>query len=203
MAKQKTQNPVKTTEITPVRDRVLDAALELARDSRWADIGLTDIARVSGVGLDVIRDHFVDKDDILVEFGRRVDRVVLNRFPAGTFDDDTPHRDRLFDILMERFDVLNDNRHAVLSFAASFRGDPKQLVIGLPHLGRSMEWMLAAAGIDTPGWMGALKITGIVGVYLYAARTWMNDDSPDMAKTMAALDRALSRADGLAERFLG
>lgn len=192
--------PVRTI---PVRDRVVHAALALAADLRWVDVSLNDVARHADIDLATLREHFMDKDDILVAYGRMVDCIVLDRFPAGTFDIETPHRDRLFDILMERFDVLNDDRDAVLSFLDSFKGDPKQAIIGLPHLGRSMEWMLAAAGIDMPGWMGAVKVTAVTGVYLYAARAWMHDDSADLSKTMAALDRGLARIDGWAERVFG
>ena len=34
-------------------------------------------------------------------------------------------------------------------------------------------------------------------VMAYALRAWMNDDTDDMAKTMAALDKALDRAERL------
>ena len=186
-----------------VPDRVLDAALELAADLRWDDVGLGDIARRAGVDMATMREHFADKDDILIAYGRRVDRIVLGRFPTDTFDDETPHRDRLFDVLMERFDVLNDNRDAVLSFLLSFRTDPKNALCGLPHLGRSMEWMAACAGLELSGLMGAVKITGVTGVYLYTARAWMHDDSVDMAKTMAALDRGLGHLDNMAARVFG
>jgi hypothetical protein len=38
-------------------------------------------------------------------------------------------------------------------------------------------------------------------LWLNALRTWMRDDSDDMAKTMATLDRGLGRAERLS-RFL-
>jgi hypothetical protein len=101
-------------------------------------------------------------------------------------------------MLMERFERLNKDRAAVVSILGSFKDDPKQMVISLPHLGRSMTWILEAAGIETLGWRGALRVAGLSVVYLYVLRVWTGDDTPDMPKTMAALDRALARVESWA-----
>ena len=53
--------------------------------------------------------------------------------------------------------------------------------------------MLSAGGLR-----GALRIKALGLVYLATLRVWLRDDSPDMAPTMAALDRHLRRLDGLA-----
>jgi hypothetical protein len=37
----------------------------------------------------------------------------------------------------------------------------------------------------------------LTALYLYTVRTWIEDDSEDMAKTMAALDKNLERAEGV------
>ena len=64
-----------------------------------------------------------------------------------------------------------------------------------------MIWMLEAAGIPANGPRGAVIALGLAGIYLYTLRIWVGDNSPDMGKTMAALDRALDRAEGLCNRF--
>jgi len=66
----------------------------------------------------------------------------------------------------------------------------------------SMVWMAQAAGLDTSGVAGALRVSGLFGVWLQAARAWDRDESPDLSGTMVALDRALDRAESFG-RFLG
>lgn len=188
-----------TTKSAPVKERAVDAALALAAEKGWTQVGLGDIARRAKVPLRELHDHFEDRADILAAYGRMIDRRVLEN--TGENDSDLSPRDRLFDILMERLDVINEQREGVCAVLKSFCFDPKQAIIGLPHLGRSMSWMLEAAGIDTTGVRGALHVAGLTGVYLKTLRTWMNDDSPDMGKTMAALDKYLGRAEQLAESF--
>lgn len=179
------------------KDRILDAALALAAAQGWGDVTLSGIAHESGLPLAALRAHVEDKTDILALLGRRIDRRTLEA--SGSADPSISTRDRLFDILMERFDVLNEYRPAILSILESFKCDPKQAVISCPHLARSMNWMLEAAGENTKGLKGALKVAGLTALYIKTLRVWREDESPDLARTMAALDKDLSRAERLAE----
>ncbi len=61
--------------------------------------------------------------------------------------------------------------------------------------------MLEAAGIDTGGYKGAIKIAGLTALYLKTLKTWREDDSEDMAKTMAELDKNLERSEQWAGSF--
>lgn len=185
----------------PVREKAVNAALELAAERGWTRTTLSDIAEKAGVPLHELHEHFDDRCDILAAWGRRIDHAALEN--AGRAEPGLSPRDRLFDLLMERFEVLNQNRDAATSILSSFRADPKQAVIGLPHLGRSMSWMLEAAGIGTGGIKGAVKVAGLTALYLKTLKTWMDDNSPDMGKTMAALDDNLGRAERWAERLEG
>ncbi|MCB9991058.1 MAG: TetR family transcriptional regulator [Rhodospirillales bacterium] len=183
----------------PVKEKALKAALELAASQGWASTSLADIAAHAKIPMTDLHDVFEDRFDILAAYGRMLDRRVLEA--AGEPDPSLSPRDRLFDLLMERFDALNDDRDGVLSILNSLWCDPKQAVINLPHLGRSMSWMLEAAGIETSGIRGAIKIAGLTALYLKTLKTWSTDDSPDMGKTMAALDQSLGRAEQWAGSF--
>lgn len=188
------------TPALPLKERAVAAALELAARMGWDVVTMTDVADAAGVGLADLREVFDDKTDILVAYGRIIDRRVLESY--GGPDPVMPERERLFEILMERFDVMNADRAAVLSMLKSLGPDPKQAVIGLPHLGRSMSWMLEAAGVETGGIKGAIRVAGLSAVYLYVLKTWMSDDSEDQSRTMAALDKTLSRAQQCANTFM-
>lgn len=202
MNAQASQQTKKATPANTDRDIKADAvhaALSLSTEIGWHNVSLADIAERSGIAMAEIHDHFDDRSDILVAFGRMVDRKVMQNFKASKNDS---HKDQLFELLMERFDVLNENREAVISILHSIKKDPKQAIIGLPHLGKSMSWMLESAGISTTGIKGAIKVVGFSGLYLKTAQSWAKDDSEDMSKTMAALDKNLSNAEKMG-RTLG
>lgn len=180
----------------PTKEQIVEKTIAMAAERGWGEITLTDIAEENGLTLDELREHFDDKSDILAAFGRMVDRRVLKA--VGKAEEDASPRDRLFDLLMERFDVLNEYRSGLVRILDSFKLDPKQAVINLPHLCKSMNWMLEAAAMDASGLSGAVRLSGLSLIYIKALRVWKNDNSPDMAKVMAALDKDLQRADSLA-----
>ena len=61
--------------------------------------------------------------------------------------------------------------------------------------------LLEAAGIGTGGWTGACRVKGLAVVYAGTFAAWLRDETEDMSKTMAALDRNLGRAERFANTF--
>ena len=175
------------------RKAAIDAALALAARRDWGNVTLADIARGAKLSLSQLSQMFECREDIVVAYERRVDADVLASYSGSGSE-----RDQVFDILMERFERLNADRAAVLSILKASCTDPKQLVIGMPNVARSMAWMLEACGVETQGWRGALRVAGVTGVYAWTLRSWRDDDTRDMAKTMATLDRALGRMEQVA-----
>lgn len=175
------------------RARAMDAAMTMAEERPWASVSLFDIAEEAGLTLADIYPVFSSKAAILTGIGEDVDKAVLE---AGPPEGDNP-RDKLFEMLMRRFDALRSDRKAVRSMVRSALGDPLALARLGPELARSMAWMLEAAGVKSSGPMGCLMVKGLVVAQLIAMRVWLDDDTEDLSKTMAALDKNLGRADWL------
>ncbi len=190
----------KSNDPADLKVLVVEKAMELAAEQGWENVSLRDIAERSEIKLSELREHFDDKTDILAQLERMIDKRVLDGLPEE-FDEETGMCERLFDILMDRFEALNEHREGIVAVLDSFKYDPKQALIGMPHLCRSMTWMLEAAGDKTDGLKGAIKVAGLSGLYLKVLKTWKDDDSPDLPKTMAALDKALNRAETILNSF--
>lgn len=188
----------KTQATPPIREQIIDAALQCATQKSWADVTLRDIATQAKIELSSLIEVFADKVDIIDAYGRRVDAQVAEVIHGQSMEDDTP-RDRLFDVLMERFEIMNEDRAAVLSILNAVTLDPKQMVTSMPWICRSMGVMLDVAEIKSDGWTGALRVAGLSGVYLKVLRDWCKDESADLSATMASLDTALKHADRVAE----
>jgi len=177
-----------------IKDKMVVSMLTLASERSWDFVDFEDIMEHAGVDLQDAREHFDDRTDILIAYGRMLDRRMIEQCEFGE-DDDISCREKIFDLLMERFDIVNEDRDAILSILHGFKGDPKEAILSFPHLGKSMCKTLTTAGIETNGIFGAVKVTGLTGIYLYALKTWKEDESPDMAKTMSTLDKALDKAE--------
>lgn len=173
---------------------VVEIALNLAAEKGWRDLALADIARAAGLSLAQLYGLYRSKQAILDAYLRSVDRAVLEETggPEGSV------KDRLFDVLMRRLDKLEPHKAGLARIGEDQLRDPLAVACGVGRLDRSMAAMLEAAGLSSGGLRGLIRTKGLEAVYLSALRTWFRDDSADKSKTMAALDKALTRAGQLA-----
>ncbi len=171
------------------RGRIVAAALDLAAQRPWNDVTYLDIAGAAGLDLAGLRREFRAKGDMLAAFARMVDDHVLATAPKPL--EGQSARDRLFDVVMSRFEALAPFKAALRSIAGSGAGSFS--LVG--QLIASQTWMLRAAGIGTDGAGGALRVAGLAGLYASVFRVWLRDDDPSLGKTMAALDRGLRQGE--------
>jgi AcrR family transcriptional regulator len=180
------------------RQAVIDATMRLAADRPWNEIELVDIAQEAGIGLADLRDLFPSKGAILGGFSRMIDRKVLET-PGDDLAGE-PARERVFDVMMRRFDALAPYKEALRRISQDLQYDLGSLAALNQVALNSQRFMLAAAGISTEGSLGSLKLQGAVIVFSNTLQTWLEDDDPTQARTMARLDRELRRGERVLER---
>ncbi len=179
------------------RERIIAAFLGLLAEKPIEQIGLAEIARQAGVSLAQLRGAFGSPLAIVAAYFKDIDRTVLAQ-DTTDMEEESP-RERLFDILMRRLETMAPHRQAIRSLMRSAQRHAP-LAFALNALAvRSQKWMLSAAGINASGPRGALRAQGLTLLLSPVLRAWVRDDDPGLARTMAALDRALARG----QRFAG
>jgi len=176
-------------DLTTIKGRIVAAALRLAGECPWDEVTLVDIGEAAGVSLVDLRNAFSSKGDILTAFTRAVDDEVAVRAPKRA--ENQSSRDTIFEVVMSRFDILLPYKPALKSIAASWPTDAALLSAVLS----SQAWMLRAAGVSPDGLDGQLRVAGLAALYVSVFRTWLEDDDPGLARTMAVLDRRLRRGE--------
>jgi len=181
-----------------LREKIIDALMGLASERPWDTISLSDVADRAGVSLAQFRDAFPSKGAILGAFSRRIDKIVMD----ATSDDlaQESDKDRLFDVLMRRFDAMAPYKKALVGVNEWAMHDPS----ALPNLNQlalnSLRFMVEAAGLNSEGPLGALKLQGLALSWTHVFHVWLTDDSADLAPTMAALDKELTRGEAFVAR---
>ena len=183
-------------------DLLVDAALEMAATEGWRSVTLAGAAARAGLDPLTARRTLRCKAGLLSAISGRIDAGMMAALDDDATDPAIPVRDRLFEALMARLDVVAANREAFLSILDGLPRDPGTALLGLPSVGRSMARTLEAVGERTWPPFGPLKVKGLALVWLAVLRVWRNDDSPDMAATMKALDTYLARAEEMANTFI-
>ena len=154
---------------------------------------MPDIAAEAGVPLADAHRLFRSKFALLAAFRRDIDEAVL-RGNAPSAND--PVHERLFEILMRRFEALRAHRPALRAILRDSIGTSAPIK-ALPGLLRSMTWMLAAAGVPTAGWRRQVASKLLAAVYFSVFPAFFKDESPDLGTTMSLLDRRLRQAETL------
>ncbi len=176
-------------DMTTPKGQLVAAALKLAGERSWKDVTLVDIAEEAGVTLAELRGAFDGKGAIVRGFVRAVDDELLRKAKRPQTGEGP--RDALFEVIMARLDLLGPYKPALRSIFATTDPDPAMVRTALA----SQHWMLQAAGIETEGASGTVRTLGLTSLYASVFRTWLDDEDPGMARTMAALDRRLRRGE--------
>ncbi len=174
----------------PKMDPLLKKALELIGEKGWAQFELKDLAD-NKISLAKVHQHYPSRLSLLESLGDYIDQTTLETMDA--FDPSETQKDRLFSVMMTRFDALAPIKPAVKSLWQDAWKDPLTISCSLPMGINSLSWLLQASGIDTTGIRGALRIKAFGVCYLSTVWTWLSDETEGLDVTMAALDINLQR----------
>lgn len=180
------------------KEAIVDALLELAGERHWEDITLSDVATRANVSLSAFRDLFPSKGAVLAGFLRKIDKIVLET-PHSAPADETP-KERLIAVLRRRLEALAPYKAGLEGISEWTARDPFAAAALNRLMINSMRFMLEAAGIDSEGPVGAIKLQGLVIAWRRVLRTWYSDDDPELTATIATLDRELTRGGRLVAR---
>lgn len=175
---------------------ILDAWLTVIGRDGWEAARIDAVAAAAGVGPGDVAAAYPDRWAALAAYGRKLDRAAL---AEATSDGEV--RDRLFAMLIERFDAAQPQRAAIAELAAAVRRDPGLAVFTLMAVPRSVARLADAAGVATGGLLGPLRVQALAALLLSVARVWLDDDSADLGPTMKALDERLAQAETWARRL--
>ena len=184
------------TKNTNIDLMIVNAAFDLATKIGWVHMSITDIAKKANLSEATVCTRYPTKALLLNEFMRHIDNLVLaQNVPFDEFD---LERDRILEILMLRFEAMQPYKEALRQINRDLPKEPINIIANGPSAALSMTKMLAAANLTANGLLGITHAHGLLVVWLATARVWLQDDTPDMTQTMAALDRNLRRG----EKFL-
>ena len=179
--------------------KAIPAALKLAADARWSELTLKDIADEAALSLADFH-GLADKIDLSAAIEGHFDKAMSE----GAFDADESPRTRLFDVLMMRFEAMEDTRDGTKSYLKWRDSNLAGLRMRVSGRAATARWALASCGLD--GGKGIplpLQIGALGWAIASAERAWKQETSPDLTRTMAALDAELLKLEARAEWFQG
>lgn len=178
-----------------MKEKVFQACLDVIEKEGWKAFTFSKASQNSGIPLSAFHSHFSVPFDVMVHMFHKIDEEVLKN--QGLSEGLSP-KDTLFDILMIRFDMATPYKAVIKSFWKDTLTNPKDISSVACQGCTSMAWMLEAAGLNSQGFKGTLRVQGLTLLYLLTLKTWLHDNSPDQGKTMIFLDKGLEKLERIA-----
>jgi AcrR family transcriptional regulator len=183
------------------RDRIVDAALELAEERGWSNVRLYQVAERASVPLATIGAEFRDLDALANAWFARALAMVEQIPPQALADQPAPERLHL--VIMRWFEALAPHRQVTgeMLRAKLYPSHPQHWGPLIFDLSRLIHRFLDAARIASTGRARQLAEIGLTAVFLGSVRVWLRDDSAGGERTRSYLRRRLAAADRLLARF--
>jgi hypothetical protein len=182
-----------------VRRDLARAVLSIAAETPWREVTLAQLAEAAGRPLSDLYGASLGEAMDCVE--EAFDRAIADNLEP--LDAAQSVRDRLFDLIMRRFEAMEPHRAAVLAMEAGVDRDPILLAAAHQRNVRCARWVLALAGLEADGMTGQARAQGLGVIIGQARAAWRDDAAGDFTKTMASLDKNLRRAEEMFGRWAG
>jgi len=175
--------------------KIAQQTLNILKKKSWNAFSLEQIlikVKIKKIGIKT-------KFDLLKIISKYVDFQLIKK---TKFLENSSSKDMLFEVLMARFDILEENRKAFLEIYKILKKNPQQFIKLLPTFLESMIITAELSKYKVNGLRGAIRLKGLMLIYFITFFQWMDDKDPSLEKTMTALDKNLDQAEKLSKLFL-
>ena len=132
------------------------------------------------------------KIDLLKNINRYVDDALIIKMKKLEI---SSTKDMLFEVLMARFDILQQNRKSYLEIYKAFKKSPQYFIKLLPSFLESMIITAELAKYNVNGLKGTIRLKGLMMVYFATFFQWLEDKTTSLERTMTQLDKNLDQAE--------
>jgi ubiquinone biosynthesis protein COQ9 len=183
--------PEQDTDVTALRDRLVDAVLMHVPFDGWSKAALRRAAEECEIDAKTAEALFpAGARDLVSWHSRQADRRMLAALEESPLDD-MRIRERIAFAVMTRFELNAQDREAVRS-ALSFLALPQNAPLAAELLYRTVDDIWFACGDRSTDWNFYSKRGLLAGVYSSTLMVWLNDESEDFETTRAFLDRRIA-----------
>ncbi len=172
--------------------KVAENTLIKLRKKSWNKLTLNDVLEKNIKN----KKFFNSKNDLLKNLNRYVDNILIEKMK---YLENSSKKDMLFEVLMARFDILQENRISFIKIFEEIKKSPNKILKLFPSFLESMIVTAELAKFNVNGLRGTIRLKGLFFIYLITFNSWVDDKSTSLEKTMNALDKNLDKAEKLSK----
>ena len=175
--------------------KIAQQTLDILKKKSWNDLSLDQVLKNNKNKKTYIKTKF----DLLKNISKYVDDILIGKMKSL---EKSSTKDMLFEVIMERFDILELNRNSFLEIYKFFKKKPQYFIKLLPSFLESMIITAELSKYNVNGLKGSIRLKGLMIIYFLTFIQWMNDKNSSLEKTMTALDKNLDQAEKFGKLFL-
>ena len=175
-----------------IEKKIAENTLKKLNNKSWEKLTLEDV-----LDKNIKKQKLINsKIDLLKILNRYVDNQLIQN--TKTLESSST-KDMLFEVLMARFDILQENKVSFLKIFEAFKKSPKKIIKLFPSFLESMIVTAELAKFNVNGIRGTVRLKGLFIVYFITFYSWVDDKTSSLEKTMNALDKNLDQAEKLSK----
>ena len=174
-------------------------AFKLIEEMGWNNFSLEKLAKKESIKIEDLNFFFKDETELIENFSEMIDEQVIKEVDLNEFNQNSV-KDNIFELIMVRFEKLDPYKKSLDILLKELKYKPKILNKLTKKIFNSLDLFLEISNAKSNYVFDFLKLNIMFIIYGYTFKIWLEDDSEDMSKTMAEVDKWLSEAEGYANK---
>ncbi len=173
---------------------IIKKSFKLIEKIGWERFSFQKLSEKEKIPLNFLKSNYKCKYTVIEKFSQMIDRQVESNISANDLEDSSV-KDKLFELIMLRFDELESFKKALKNIFLSAKKNPLLISIISKNLLSSLDFYLEVSNSYQNSPTDIFKKNFLLLIYSLVFETWINDKTEDLSKTMSQLDKYLSVAE--------
>ena len=180
--------------------KYIKKGFDLINDIGCEEFSIEKLSIKENIPITNLNDYFKCKYSIVDKFSIMIDKNIEAKLRIEDFKDSSK-KDILFELIMMRFDEMEDFKDALTKILVVSKNKPLLVSIITKNVMNTMDFFLELSNSYNSYAFDFLKKNFLFLIYSVTFKTWLSDDTEEKSKTMAELDKLLSTAENFQQKI--
>ena len=177
----------------------LKKGFDLINDIGWDKFSIEKLSTKENIPVRDLKVFFKCKYSIVDKFSKMIDKNIESKLRLEDFKDSSK-KDILFELTMMRFDEMEEFKGSLSKILDVSKKKPLLASVITKNVMNTMDFFLELSNSYSNYAFDVLKKNFLFLIYSITFKTWLSDNTEDLSKTMAELDKLLSTAENFQEK---
>ncbi len=182
-----------------IEKKYIKKGFDLIKDIGWEEFSIEKLSIRENIPLQDLKVYFKCKYSVVDKFSRMIDKKIESKLRIQDFKNSSK-KDTLFELIMIRFDEMEEFKGSLAKVLDASKNKPLLISIITKNVLNTMDFFLELSNSYNNYAFDVLKKNFLFLIYSITFKTWLSDNTEDLSKTMAELDKLLSTAEDFQQK---